>query len=223
VQPQDVRRRGAPVSACDRPAHGRALRQRGRETVRRLMAAGLLEISERGFQAVTVDDIALRAQVSHGTFYLYFANKDALFGALAQQALEAMERLADEFPVVTADPAGRAILREWIERFQQAYAAHAAVIRVLSQADVVGQEAWESGLKLLFRLADVASCGMATPRRRDDSARPLPDSDARLTGLACLIMLERVSFLISAGVSLPRPEMTDRLTAIILAAFCSAL
>lgn len=42
------------------------------------------------------------------------------------------------------------------------------------------------------------------------------------TGLACLIMLERVSFLINAGVNLPRPEMTDRLTAIILAAFCSA-
>ncbi|MGE5285909.1 MAG: TetR/AcrR family transcriptional regulator [Micromonosporaceae bacterium] len=186
------------------------------------MAAGLLEFSERGFQAVTVDDIALRAQVSHGTFYLYFANKDALFGALAQQALDAMGQLADEFPVITGDPAGRVALRGWIERFQQAYAAHAAVIRVLSQADAVGQEAWESGLKLLFRLADAASGGMGTLRRRDDGARPHPDSPAHLTGLACLIMLERVSFLISAGVSLPGPEMTDRLTAIFLAAFCAA-
>ena len=151
-----------------------------------------------------------------------FANKDVLFGALAQQALDAMGHLADEFPVITEDPAGRAALRGWIERFQQVYTAYAAVIRVLSQADAAGQEAWEGGLKLLFRLADAVSCGMGTLRGRDDSARPLPDSPAHLTGLACLLMLERVSFLISAGVSLPGPEMTDRLTATLLAAFCSA-
>jgi AcrR family transcriptional regulator len=41
--------------------------------------AALAEFGEHGFQAVRVDDIVRRAQTSHGTFYLYFANKEDLF------------------------------------------------------------------------------------------------------------------------------------------------
>ena len=44
---------------------------------------------------------------------------------------------------------------------------------------------------------------------------------ARLEGgaLACVMMLERVNYLLSTGVALPRQEMVDRLTAVIYAAF----
>src|SRR5215831_10830956 len=59
-----------------RPAQDRELRAQGRQTVRRLLEAGLAEFDERGFQAVRVDDIVRRARTSHGTFYLYFSNKD---------------------------------------------------------------------------------------------------------------------------------------------------
>ena len=62
-----------------RPAQDRELRAQGRQTVRRLLEAGLAEFDERGFQAVRVDDIVRRARTSHGTFYLYFANKDDFF------------------------------------------------------------------------------------------------------------------------------------------------
>jgi hypothetical protein len=40
--------------------------------------------------------------------------------------------------------------------------------------------------------------------------------------LACLMMLERVNYLISVGVRLPRNEMADGLSAILYAAFPSA-
>ena len=40
----------------------RAVRARGRDTVARLLAAGLAEFEARGFQAVTVDDMSGRAQ-----------------------------------------------------------------------------------------------------------------------------------------------------------------
>jgi hypothetical protein len=40
-----------------------------------------------------------------------------------------------------------------------------------------------------------------------------------LTAIACLMMLERVNYLLSSGIGLPRAEMTDRLSAIIYAAF----
>jgi hypothetical protein len=44
---------------------------------------------------------------------------------------------------------------------------------------------------------------------------------AELTAVACLMMLERVNYLLSVEVRLPRDEMVDRLTAIIFAAFHS--
>ena len=47
--------------------------------MQKLLEAGLAEFDENGFQAVRVDDIVRRAKTSHGTFYLYFANKEDLF------------------------------------------------------------------------------------------------------------------------------------------------
>ena len=54
--------------------------------------------------------------------------------------------------------------------------------------------------------------------QRDQPATE-PDQHAELTAVACLMMLERVNYLISAEVRLPREEMADRLSAIIYAAF----
>jgi hypothetical protein len=49
----------------------------------------------------------------------------------------------------------------------------------------------------------------------------VPAEHAELTALACLMMLERVNYLWSVEVRLPRDEMVDRLTAIMFAAFHS--
>ena len=245
-----------------RPAQDRELRAQGRQTVRRLLEAGLAEFDERGFQAVRVDDIVRRARTSHGTFYLYFSNKDDFFKALLRDALHDMGVITDAFPVVTRNDAGRAALRQWVHSFCETYAAHAAVIRILSQADVVGEEVWGDGLQLLFRLAEAITQGMtaASPNwqararagdadgrasgRRAAAGRAAgggqaagagqpscdpagdgqpgaPAGHAELTAVACLMMLERVNYLLSVEVRLPREEMVDRLTAIIFAAFHS--
>ena len=244
-----------------RPAQDRELRAQGRQTVRRLLEAGLAEFDERGFQAVRVDDIVRRARTSHGTFYLYFSNKDDFFKALLGDALHDMGVITDAFPVVTRNDAGRAALRQWVSTFCETYSAHAAVIRILSQADVVGEEVWGDGLQLLFRLAEAITQGMtaaspgwqapAPPGGADESAAghqaagraagegqpagrgqapggaagdgpaAAPAGHAELTAVACLMMLERVNYLLSVEVRLPRDEMVDRLTAIIFAAFHS--
>src|SRR5947207_7980434 len=235
-----------------RPAQDRELRAQGRQTVRRLLEAGLAEFDERGFQAVRVDDIVRRARTSHGTFYLYFSNKDDFFKALLRDALHDMGVITDAFPVVTRNDAGRAALRQWVHTFCEIYSAHAAVIRILSQADVVGEEVWGDGLQLLFRLAEAITQGMtaASPKwqapapgggadgrpsgRRpaagrtagagqaasvgqapgdaaDDDQAAAPAGRAELTAVACLMMLERVNYLLSVEVRLPRDEMVDRL------------
>ena len=147
-------------SAAARPAQERELGRQGRQTVRKLLEAGLAEFDERGFQAVRVDDVVRRAKTSHGTFYLYFANKDDLFKTLLRDALDDMEIITDDFPVVTRNEAGRAALRAWVSKFCDTYAAHASVIRILSKADVVGEEVYGDGLQLFFRLAEAITQGM---------------------------------------------------------------
>ena len=215
------------------PAQGRELGAQGRQTVRRLLEAGLAEFDERGFQAVRVDDVVRRAKTSHGTFYLYFANKDDLFRTLLRDALRDMESITDEFPVVTSNAGGRAALRRWIQSFTDTYAAHATVIRILSQAEIVGEQVYGDGLRLLFRLSEAIAQGMTvattvpaaqaadgTSASQDGGERAKdPVQHAELTALACLMMLERINYLLSVDVRLPREEMVDRLSAIIYAAF----
>src|SRR5262252_842928 len=128
------------ASLGGRPAQDRELRAQGRQTLRNLLEAGLAEFDERGFQAVRVDDIVRRAQISHGTFYLYFSNKEDLFKALLKDAVDDMAVVSDAFPVVTRNEAGRAALRRWVHEFTETYIAHAAVLRTLAQAEIVNEE-----------------------------------------------------------------------------------
>ncbi len=149
-----------------------------------------------------------------------FANKDDLFRTMLLDALHDMEVITDEFPVVTSNESGRAALRRWVERFCDTYAAHATVIRILSQADIVGEQVWGDGLRLLFRLSEAIAMGMTAAR---GGLTPTGTSDRprhpELTALACLLMLERINYLLSVEVEMPRAEMIDRLSAIIYAAF----
>ncbi len=219
--------KAAEATRPQRPSHGggipaqqRDLGAQGRETIRRLLEAGLAEFEETGLQATRVEDIVRRAKTSHGTFYLYFANKDDLFRTLLRDALHDMSIITDDFPVVTSNESGRAALRQWVSRFSETYAAHATVIRILSQAEIVGEEVFADGLQLLFRLSESITQGMTAAEKAQGTAEPTPH--AELTALACLMMLERVNYLLSAvEVQLPREEMNDRVAAIIYAAFRS--
>ena len=203
------------------PALQRELGAHGRDTVRRLLEAGLAEFDETGFQVARVEDIVRRAKTSHGTFYLYFANKDDLFRTLLRDALIDMANIADDFPVVTSNEAGRAALRRWVHSFTDTYAVHATVIRILSQADIVGENVFGDGLHLLFRVAEAMTQGM-TAADGGPAGDGLRTEHAELTAVACLMMLERVNYLMSAAeVHLPKEEMIDRITAIIYAAFRS--
>jgi AcrR family transcriptional regulator len=205
-------------------ARERELRAQGRATMRKLLDAGREAFDQRGFHAVRVDDVVKAARTSHGTFYLYFANKEDLFKALARDALHDMEVIEGEFPRVTPDEDGRAALGQWVQRFFDVYATHATVIRILSQADVIGKDFFSDGLQLLFRLSEAISQGMMdTQKQAGQPSRPkkAPEQTehSELTALACLMMLERVNYLLSVGVKMPRAEMAERITSIIFSAF----
>ena len=217
------------ADAVGAPASKRVLRSQGRRTMRKLLDAAMVAFDKRGYHATRVNDVVEIAKTSHGTFYLYFSNKDDLFKTLLRDALDDMQVITEDFPVVTRNESGKAALRHWVHRFCDVYAAHATVIRILSQADVVAEEVYGDGLQMLFRLAEAITQGMtagAGAGPAADPSAPQPDDGsgarsehAELTAVACLMMLERVNYLFSVEVRLPRAEMEDRLSAIMYAAF----
>jgi AcrR family transcriptional regulator len=190
------------------------LRAQGRQTVRKLLEAGIVEFEEHGFNGVRVDDVVQRAGISHGTFYLYFSNKEDLFKALLRDALHDMEIVAGDFPVVTSDETGLKVLRQWVKKFFEAYAAHSTVLRTLSSANAPG-EVFADGLRLFYSITEAMTTGMTAAA----AAAGRHHEHAELTAFACLMMLERVNFVATTEVELPIDEMIDRIADIMFAAF----
>ncbi|MFQ6546685.1 TetR/AcrR family transcriptional regulator [Aestuariibius sp. 2305UL40-4] len=58
------------------------VQKRARETRARLIAAADALVAERGFEALRVEEVVLRAGVAKGTFFSHFRDKDALMDQL---------------------------------------------------------------------------------------------------------------------------------------------
>jgi AcrR family transcriptional regulator len=194
------------------PAQERELRAQGRKTMRKLLDAGHVVFEQRGYHAARVDDVVKMARTSHGTFYLYFSNKEDLFKALAEDAMAEMGRLSDEMDAVTPGHEGREVVREWIERFTDVYTRHSTVIRAWTEGEIVENDLGRQGQKLLGRLAQ----GLA---KRID-ADPSTGADADIAALALLSMLERFTYLVqSRQITFEREAMLDSLAAVTHAGF----
>ena len=63
----------------------------------------------KGYFAARVDDIVKLAETSHGTFYLYFANKEDLFRALAAEVADEMQTLAESLGPLEPGAGRRAV------------------------------------------------------------------------------------------------------------------
>jgi len=80
-----------------KPLFGRGSRSKGRlskgeRTKRRLLEATRRVLAEKGYQATRIEDITKAADVSVGTFYLYFKNKEAITMAVLAEVMEEGER-----------------------------------------------------------------------------------------------------------------------------------
>jgi AcrR family transcriptional regulator len=161
----------------------------GPRTRTRLLDAGTQALADQGFHATRVDDVVRIAGVSHGTFYLYFANKDDLFRAMAGRCAEDVSALAASLGEVTPDEAGAAELRRWIAEFLGIYRRHGVVIRAWAES--------KSDDRALVRLG-VSSFGRVTS---EFSVRLVAsgatDRQAELRSAALLAMLERFAFLVT--------------------------
>jgi AcrR family transcriptional regulator len=179
--------RSAPARAPGTPASERELRTQGRRTMAKLLDAGMTVLAERGYHAARVDDVVRVAKMSHGTFYLYFANKEDLFRALATECAEEMTALAATLGPVDGGPAGEAELRRWLGQFLGTYRRYGAVIRAWMEDQVVDRTLVRLGLK-----AFEAITASFAERISEANPRHLPDPAIATT--AMLAMIERYAY-----------------------------
>ena len=173
----------------------------------RLLDAGVDVLRQRGYQAARVDDIVKAAETSHGTFYLYFANKEDLFRALALDVADAMFALAESLGPVGPNREGFVELRQWMGRFADLYRRHRAVIQAWTEAETGATEFGRLGTELMTRFTQVLI------DRIDRTT--VVDIDPQIAALAMVAMIERFNYyLLSRQTTVTRDQMLDTLTTI---------
>jgi AcrR family transcriptional regulator len=179
--------------------------------MQRLLDAGVEVFAARGYHAARVDDIVKVAETSHGTFYLYFANKEELFRALAENVATEMRALADALPPISAGPEGTAALRTWLASFADLYEHYGPVVRAWTEAETGRSEFGRLGTDVLAEFT-------RTLIGRVRSAAPA-DLDPVVTSIALVAMIERCNYyVLSDQVQITRDAMIDTLAAVTHAA-----
>ena len=143
----------APDTDGDRPRPG--LRERRKAlTAAELEAAAYRLFGERGFENVTVDDIAAEADVSRRTFFRYFASKeDVLLADHFVQLARLREAMADrpqDEPIITALRNALLSLTSDFEQRKEIIIIRGRLMRdtpSLQARSLVHQKLWEDAMQ----------------------------------------------------------------------------
>lgn len=186
------------------PAMGRELRPRGQRTVRKLLDAAASALETRSYHALRVDDVVTAAETSHGTFYLYFANKEDLLRALLAEVADDMSAHAATLGPLAPDDAGRDELRRWLVGFGELYRSRAPVIRAWVEAEIETHEFARLGAEVLGGFTGVLIERIA--------ASPHLAGDASRAALVIVAMIERCSYYVTVGqIATPGDVLADAL------------
>lgn len=162
----------------------RTARGRGEETLRRILEAGRECFRSYGYAASRIDDIVTLAGVSHGSFYLYFSNKEELLHRLAVECGANLHELAAALEQLPR-PLRQADLEAWVARFVALYQQDGPVIRVwLDNRDTD---------PLMQALANDSLGPLAQALGAVIDPALTEDLDERMGGLGLLALLERLS------------------------------
>ena len=182
----------------------------GRRAARRCAGCstrGCAVFAERGFHAARVDDIVRAARTSHGTFYLYFTNKEDLLRALATECGLEMGALAE-----TLGPVGARR-----RRLRRAARVPRTVLRDLP-ALRPGDPGVDGGTRRGSRRCRLWACARSPtspPRSARGCGRPGVASDAASVS-ALMALLERFAyFLVSRRLDFDTDAMLDTVTHIV--------
>ena len=184
---------GLPMADSDAvgaPASKRVLRSQGRRTMRKLLDAAMVAFDTRGYHATRVNDVVEIAKTSHGTFYLYFSNKEDLLRALVAEAAGEAQALYDALSTLPAqgDAPQWEDVHGWIRAYSELWTRYAPLFRVWTDLATIDPEL----LDVIRNTFTVMSGALAKQIRADPSGHII-DPDA--AGLATLAMLDRFHYL----------------------------
>jgi AcrR family transcriptional regulator len=181
--------------------------------MRRLLDAGMRVFADRGFHAARVDDIVRAARTSHGTFYLYFTNKEDLLRALATECGLEISALADTLGPVGPDADGYVELRVFLGRFFGTYRRYGPVIRAWMEGHVEDREVGALGVRSFTDIADALDRRILEAGAETNSA----------SISALMALLERFAyFLVSRRLEFDGDTMLDSVTHIVHRGFFAA-
>jgi AcrR family transcriptional regulator len=181
--------------------------------MRRLLDAGMRVFAERGFHAARVDDIVRAARTSHGTFYLYFTNKEDLLRALAVECARELDALADRLGPIGPDDAGYEELRRFLGDFFATYRRYGPVIRAWMEGHVDDRQVSSLGVRAFTDIATQLGRRMREAGARGDNA----------SISALMALLERFAyFLVSRRLEFESDAMLATLTHLVHRGFFAA-
>ncbi len=172
------------------PASKRALRTQGRETMQKLLDAAMVAFDRRGFHATRVNDVVDIANMSHGTFYLYFSNMSDLVRALTVEVATDASEIHGFLIQAGTDLGGesRDHLRRWIGEYSKLWLRYAPLFRSWTDLASVDDSMGDRIRRTLASLTDAMSAQISAAGMAGDLS---PD----VTGLAVLAMLDRFHYL----------------------------
>jgi len=180
----------ADADAIGAPAAKRALRSQGRRTMRKLLDAAMVAFDKRGYHATRVNDVVAIAKTSHGTFYLYFSNKEDLLRALVSEAAGEAQKLYETLRTLPAEGGTPQWddVHGWVKAYSELWTRYAPLFRVWTDLATVDPD-----LVDVIRRTFTAMSGALTSQIGPDSSGHIIDPDA--AGMATLAMLDRFHYL----------------------------
>lgn len=169
------------------PASRRALRNQGRRTMRKLLDAAMVAFDRRGYHATRVNDVVEIAKTSHGTFYLYFSNKEDLLRALV---LEAANEVQEIDRALSVGPMGTSWkdLRAWVGAYSAMWTRYAPLLRTWTELTSTDPE-------LAKLVADTLRTMTGAVARWIEANDPPGGVDPSNGGVAVIAMLDRFHYL----------------------------
>ena len=158
--------------------------------MRKLLDAAMVAFDKRGYHATRVNDVVEIAKTSHGTFYLYFSNKEDLLRALVAEAAGEAQTLYDALstlPSQVGAPRWEDV-HAWVRAYSALWTRYAPLFRAWTDLATVDPDLVDA-----IRGTFTAMSGALATQIVPDSSGHEIDPDA--AGLAALAMLDRFHYL----------------------------
>ncbi|NTI78492.1 TetR/AcrR family transcriptional regulator [Rhizobium rhizogenes] len=128
--------------------------QRSRDSLEKLMKAGIDLLEEKGFEGLSIADLSARSGVSVGSIYQRFDGKEALFAALQEQILERIDaEQVDLFRRIDTSLSDGRLVFEAVGQLATFFHRNEALLRVMILRGAVDEETRRRGSRSSMHLA----------------------------------------------------------------------